>query len=241
MRSPGRGVPRRRLRRPFAGRGRRTRPRALDEGRAAEALASLRLLGIDPVREQAVGADVAERIARRLDLLKARDFAAPTPCATNSPRRASSSRTARTLRRASASPPGRSGVERGAAAALSDDPALPHGAIRRRRRPHPLLRTFAEPRRQAGDLPARGPGSGCNPSHRRLFDPDRYNVLLFDQRGCGRSSPLGALHANTTQHLVEDVERLRRMAGFGEAMLFGGSWARRWRWLCRPIPSMSAR
>lgn len=69
-----------------------------------------------------------------------------------------------------------------------------------------------------------GPGSGCNPSHRRLFDPDRYNVLLFDQRGCGRSSPLGALHANTTQHLVEDVERLRRMAGFGKAMLFGGSW-----------------
>ncbi|KQQ85796.1 prolyl aminopeptidase [Aureimonas sp. Leaf324] len=69
-----------------------------------------------------------------------------------------------------------------------------------------------------------GPGSGCNPSHRRLFDPDQYNVLLFDQRGCGRSSPLGALHANTTQHLVEDVERLRRMAGFGKAMLFGGSW-----------------
>ncbi|RFC66216.1 prolyl aminopeptidase [Fulvimarina endophytica] len=69
-----------------------------------------------------------------------------------------------------------------------------------------------------------GPGSGCSPHHRRLFDPQRYRILLFDQRGCGRSSPLGGLDANTTWHLVEDMEKLRRALDIERWVLFGGSW-----------------
>ncbi len=69
-----------------------------------------------------------------------------------------------------------------------------------------------------------GPGSGASPQHRRLFDPERYNVLLFDQRGCGRSTPLGSLDANTTWHLVEDLEVLRETIGVERWLLFGGSW-----------------
>lgn len=69
-----------------------------------------------------------------------------------------------------------------------------------------------------------GPGGGCSPAHRRLFDPARYNILLFDQRGCGRSTPHAELEANTTWHLVRDIERLREMAGFDSWVVFGGSW-----------------
>jgi proline iminopeptidase len=69
-----------------------------------------------------------------------------------------------------------------------------------------------------------GPGAGCNPDHRRQFDPDRYDVLLFDQRGCGRSTPHASLEANTTWHLVSDIERLREMAGVERWLVFGGSW-----------------
>jgi proline iminopeptidase len=69
-----------------------------------------------------------------------------------------------------------------------------------------------------------GPGGGCSPSHRRLFDPARYDVLLFDQRGCGRSTPHASLEANTTWHLVADIERLREMAGVESWLVFGGSW-----------------
>jgi proline iminopeptidase len=69
-----------------------------------------------------------------------------------------------------------------------------------------------------------GPGGGCGPSHRRLFDPSRYDVLLFDQRGCGRSTPHASLEANTTWHLVADIERLREMAGIDAWLVFGGSW-----------------
>ncbi len=69
-----------------------------------------------------------------------------------------------------------------------------------------------------------GPGGGCAPSHRRLFDPARYDVLLFDQRGCGRSLPHAELAANTTWHLVADIERLRAMCGHDEWLVFGGSW-----------------
>lgn len=69
-----------------------------------------------------------------------------------------------------------------------------------------------------------GPGGGCGPSHRRLFDPARYDVTLFDQRGCGRSTPHAALHANTTWHLVADIERLREAAGHERWLVFGGSW-----------------
>ena len=69
-----------------------------------------------------------------------------------------------------------------------------------------------------------GPGAGCSPDHRRLFDPARTNVLLFDQRGCGRSTPHAGLDANTTWHLVADIERLRRMVGIDRWLVFGGSW-----------------
>ncbi len=69
-----------------------------------------------------------------------------------------------------------------------------------------------------------GPGGGISPNHRRLFDPARYDVLLFDQRGCGLSTPYAALEANTTWHLVADLERLRQMAGVPQWLVCGGSW-----------------
>jgi proline iminopeptidase len=69
-----------------------------------------------------------------------------------------------------------------------------------------------------------GPGGGCGPDQRRQFDPALYDVLLFDQRGCGRSVPFASLEANTTWHLVADIERLREMAGHEKWLVFGGSW-----------------
>ena len=69
-----------------------------------------------------------------------------------------------------------------------------------------------------------GPGGGFAPAHRSLFDPELYDVLLFDQRGCGRSTPRASLEANTTWHLVADIERLRAMVGVDTWQVFGGSW-----------------
>ncbi len=69
-----------------------------------------------------------------------------------------------------------------------------------------------------------GPGGGISPSHRRLFDPARYDVLLFDQRGCGQSTPHASLDANTTWHLVADIERFRALVGVSSWLVFGGSW-----------------
>ncbi len=69
-----------------------------------------------------------------------------------------------------------------------------------------------------------GPGGGCSADHRRLFDPARYDVMLFDQRGCGRSTPHAELEANTTWHLVADIERLRTLAGVEKWLVLGGSW-----------------
>lgn len=69
-----------------------------------------------------------------------------------------------------------------------------------------------------------GPGGGCNASQRRMFDPAKYDVLLFDQRGCGRSTPHACLEANTTWHLVDDIERLRELCGIEKWLVFGGSW-----------------
>jgi len=69
-----------------------------------------------------------------------------------------------------------------------------------------------------------GPGSGCSPDHRRLFDPQRYCVLLFDQRGCGRSTPHASLENNTTWDLVADIERLRTLLGVERWLVLGGSW-----------------
>ena len=58
-----------------------------------------------------------------------------------------------------------------------------------------------------------GPGAGCNPKCRRFFDPQHYRIVLFDQRGCGKSTPYASLVDNTTWHLVEDMERLREHLG----------------------------
>jgi len=69
-----------------------------------------------------------------------------------------------------------------------------------------------------------GPGGGCSVEHRRLFDPARYDVVLFDQRGCGRSTPHASLEHNTTWDLVADIERLRAIVGAERWLVFGGSW-----------------
>lgn len=69
-----------------------------------------------------------------------------------------------------------------------------------------------------------GPGSQTRPEHRRYFDPRFYHLVLFDQRGCGRSTPAGCTEENTTWHLVEDMEAIRRKLGLQRWLLFGGSW-----------------
>lgn len=69
-----------------------------------------------------------------------------------------------------------------------------------------------------------GPGAGLSPQHRRFFDPQRYRVILFDQRGAGKSTPLGEWRNNTTQLLIEDIETLRTRFGIAQWLVFGGSW-----------------
>lgn len=69
-----------------------------------------------------------------------------------------------------------------------------------------------------------GPGAGCEPMHRRFFDPLRYRIVLFDQRGSGQSSPHAELRDNTTWHLVADIEKLREHLGIDRWLVFGGSW-----------------
>lgn len=69
-----------------------------------------------------------------------------------------------------------------------------------------------------------GPGGGTDPKMRRFFDPKRYRIVLFDQRGCGRSRPRASLEDNTTWHLVSDIERLREHLGIERWQVFGGSW-----------------
>jgi proline iminopeptidase len=69
-----------------------------------------------------------------------------------------------------------------------------------------------------------GPGAGAGAVHRRFFDPAIWRVIIFDQRGAGRSKPLGGLTANTTAHLVEDIDALRKFLGLERLLLFGGSW-----------------
>ncbi|MFN4191580.1 MAG: prolyl aminopeptidase [Tabrizicola sp.] len=69
-----------------------------------------------------------------------------------------------------------------------------------------------------------GPGGGCSPSMRRYFDPRAFRVILFDQRGCGRSRPHASVTANTTWHLVQDVETIRTALGIDRFIGFGGSW-----------------
>lgn len=69
-----------------------------------------------------------------------------------------------------------------------------------------------------------GPGGGCSPAMRRYFDPAYYRVILFDQRGCGRSRPHASVNNNTTWHLVDDIELIRREFGIDHWAVFGGSW-----------------
>ncbi|MCG7918601.1 MAG: prolyl aminopeptidase [Candidatus Thiodiazotropha taylori] len=69
-----------------------------------------------------------------------------------------------------------------------------------------------------------GPGAGCEPYHRQFFDPELYRVVLFDQRGSGRSTPHASLQDNTTWDLVEDIERIREALKIEKWLLFGGSW-----------------
>ena len=69
-----------------------------------------------------------------------------------------------------------------------------------------------------------GPGAGASPAHRRFFDPAHYRIVIFDQRGAGRSTPLGELRDNTTPRLIADIERLRGHLGIERWLVFGGSW-----------------
>src|SRR5882724_13028563 len=69
-----------------------------------------------------------------------------------------------------------------------------------------------------------GPGGGTSPKQRRFFDPERYRIVLFDQRGCGKSKPHASLVDNTTWHLVSDIEALRAHLGIEAWLVFGGSW-----------------
>jgi len=99
-----------------------------------------------------------------------------------------------------------------------------------------------------------GPGAGCAPYHRQFFDPNVYRVVLFDQRGSGRSTPYASIENNTTWDLVQDIEQLRTHLGIERWLVFGGSWGStlalaylsrhadrcaaavlRGIWLCRPI------
>jgi proline iminopeptidase len=69
-----------------------------------------------------------------------------------------------------------------------------------------------------------GPGGGCSPLMRQFFDPNHYRIILFDQRGCGKSHPLGSLKDNTTAHLLDDIEKLREHLGIEKWHTYGGSW-----------------
>jgi len=69
-----------------------------------------------------------------------------------------------------------------------------------------------------------GPGSGCNPTQRRFFDPNFYRIILLDQRGCGRSTPQGCIEDNTIDALVSDIETLKLHLNIKNWLVFGGSW-----------------
>lgn len=69
-----------------------------------------------------------------------------------------------------------------------------------------------------------GPGGGTTPSHRRFFDPEHYRIILFDQRGAGKSLPLGEYRQNTTSLLIDDIEKIRELMGVEQWLVFGGSW-----------------
>lgn len=69
-----------------------------------------------------------------------------------------------------------------------------------------------------------GPGAGCSENYRRYFDPEKYRIILFDQRGCGRSKPSPSIKQNSTAHLVNDIEQIRQHLGLDKMLICGGSW-----------------
>ncbi|MFQ5776230.1 MAG: prolyl aminopeptidase [Kiloniellaceae bacterium] len=94
-----------------------------------------------------------------------------------------------------------------------------------REKPHVLYwEQSGNPRGQPVVFLHGGPGAGASPDHRRFFDPGHYRIVVFDQRGAGRSTPLGELSRNTTRHLVADIEALRAHLGIERWLIFGGSW-----------------
>lgn len=84
-----------------------------------------------------------------------------------------------------------------------------------------------------------GPGGGCSAAQRQMFDPARYRIVLFDQRGCGRSRPHASLEANTTWHLVADIERLRTCSGWKNGLFLADHGGPRWLWPT-PRPTLNA-
>ena len=83
-----------------------------------------------------------------------------------------------------------------------------------------------------------GPGAGMSPKHRQFFDPAHYRIVLFDQRGAGKSTPLGEYRDNTTQLLIADIERIRHMLGIDNGWCSAARGVRRWRWpMVKPIRS----
>lgn len=76
-----------------------------------------------------------------------------------------------------------------------------------------------------------GPGGGTLPLYRQFFDPTRWRIVMFDQRGCGKSTPFAELQDNSTWDLVADIELIREHLGISRWAVFGGSWGRHWRWL----------
>jgi len=73
-------------------------------------------------------------------------------------------------------------------------------------------------------FPHGGPGGGSDPKQRRFFHPEKYRIINFDQRGCGKSTPYASLEDNTTRHLVADIEKIREHLGIERWQVFGGSW-----------------
>lgn len=86
------------------------------------------------------------------------------------------------------------------------------------------FRTYGNPDGAPALVLHGGPGAGCFPAHTRFFNPAKYFIVLFDQRGCGASSPRGRLQSNLTKDLVDDVESLREHLGVNCFLLSGGSW-----------------
>ena len=92
----------------------------------------------------------------------------------------------------------------------------------------PLHRIYVEQCGNPNGIPAvflhGGPGYRCTTNNRRFFDPKAYRIILIDQRGCGRSTPYASVEENTTQHLVSDIEQVRKTLGIPRWLVFGGSW-----------------